>query len=75
MDTACGSLRTARERPAEIAACGRATAPALLDQVGVLIAQDTPPHVALEVSQVDFCDSSGINAFVRLWKRAAADGG
>ncbi|TDC84027.1 hypothetical protein [Actinomadura sp. 7K507] len=36
-----------------------ATAPASLDQVGLLIAQDTSPHIALEVSQVDFCDSSG----------------
>lgn len=52
-----------------------ATAPALLDQVGLLIAQETPPRVALEVSQVDFCDSSGLNAFIRLWKRAAAGGG
>ncbi|TMR28959.1 STAS domain-containing protein [Actinomadura geliboluensis] len=51
------------------------TAPALLDQVGLLIAQETPPRIALELSQLSGCDSSGINAFVRLWKRAGAAGG
>jgi anti-sigma B factor antagonist len=51
------------------------TVPALLDQVGLLIGQKTPPRIALELSQVSFCDSSGINAFIRLWKRAGAVGG
>ncbi|MER7547967.1 STAS domain-containing protein [Spirillospora sp. NPDC127506] len=51
------------------------TVPALLDEVGLLIGQKTPPRIALELSQVSFCDSSGINAFIRLWKRAGAVGG
>ncbi|WP_165950151.1 STAS domain-containing protein [Actinomadura sp. GC306] len=52
-----------------------ATAPALLDEVAGLIAREAPPRIALEVSRVSFCDSSGINVFIRLWKRAAACGG
>ncbi|MEU4829004.1 STAS domain-containing protein [Actinomadura sp. NPDC023710] len=58
--------------------CGEldvATAPALLDRVGLLIAQETPPRIALQLSQVSFCDSSGVNAFIRLWKRVSAVGG
>ncbi|MDL4813133.1 STAS domain-containing protein [Actinomadura opuntiae] len=49
-----------------------ATAPGLLDQVGRLIALTTSPCIALEMSGVTFCDSSGINAVVRLWKRTKA---
>jgi hypothetical protein len=37
-----------------------ATAPGLLAQVGRLIAMVDSPHVALETSEVSFCDSSGI---------------
>ncbi|MFC6929017.1 STAS domain-containing protein [Actinomadura yumaensis] len=29
----------------------------------------------MELSQVAFCDSSGLNAFLRLWKRAKVVGG
>ncbi|MFB4295794.1 STAS domain-containing protein [Actinomadura sp. NTSP31] len=52
-----------------------ATAPGLLDQVGRLIALTASPCIALEMSGVTFCDSSGINAVVRLWKRIRATGG
>ncbi|CNF13960.1 STAS domain-containing protein [Actinomadura geliboluensis] len=53
----------------------RFTVAALLDRAGALIAHEVPPRVALELSQVSFCDSSGLNAFVRLWKSAGAAGG
>ncbi|MEU9025043.1 STAS domain-containing protein [Actinomadura sp. NPDC048394] len=43
-----------------------ATAPGLLTQVGRLIALTTSPCIALEMSQITFRDSSGINAVVRL---------
>ena len=52
-----------------------ATAPALVDRVGKLIVQETPPRIALMLSQVSFCDSSGLNAFVRLCRQAEAAGG
>ncbi|MEU6033933.1 STAS domain-containing protein [Actinomadura sp. NPDC047616] len=51
------------------------TAPVLLNRVGLLIGLHAAPHVALDVSRVAFCDSSGINAFVRLVRRARAAGG
>ncbi|MER6817205.1 STAS domain-containing protein [Spirillospora sp. NPDC000708] len=50
------------------------TAPAVIDQVAELVMTDRT-QVALELSQVTFCDSSGLNAFVRLWKHAQAAGG
>ncbi|MDL4818538.1 STAS domain-containing protein [Actinomadura opuntiae] len=52
-----------------------ATAPAVIDQVSRLLTMVSPPRIALDLTQVTFCDSSGLNAFVRLWKRAAAAGG
>lgn len=51
------------------------TEPEFSEQVGQLIAQQPGPRIALELSQLAFCDSSGLNALVRLWKRAAAVGG
>ncbi len=36
-------------------------------------ARDFPqPHVVLDLSQVTFCDSSGLGAFVTLWKALRA---
>ncbi|MFB4313880.1 STAS domain-containing protein [Actinomadura sp. 21ATH] len=52
-----------------------ATAAAFADRVGELISVGRAPRIALEVSRLRFCDSSGINALIRLWKRAAAAGG
>lgn len=49
-----------------------ATAPALNDHLSLTLVVDCPPRVALELSGVRFCDSSGVNAFVRGWKRASA---
>ncbi|WP_301174832.1 STAS domain-containing protein [Actinomadura geliboluensis] len=51
------------------------TARVLVDRVGRVIAQEVPPRVALLLSGVGFCDSSGINAFVQLSRRAQAAGG
>ncbi|MFG2006734.1 STAS domain-containing protein [Spirillospora sp. NPDC048911] len=51
------------------------TAPALRDQIGALIDARTAPRIALEMSRLTFCDSSGLNALIRLWKRAVAAGG
>lgn len=47
-----------------------ATAPSLIDEVGKLIAVKDQGPIALETSHVTFCDSSGLNAFIRLWKQA-----
>jgi anti-sigma B factor antagonist len=52
-----------------------ATVPALDYHVPRALSADSPPRVALELSGVRFCDSSGINAFVRGWKRARDAGG
>ncbi|MFF0526709.1 STAS domain-containing protein [Actinomadura nitritigenes] len=51
------------------------TAPALTDEISSLIELQHPPYIALELSGLDFCDSSGLNAFIRLWKRINAAGG
>ncbi|MFI0370047.1 STAS domain-containing protein [Actinomadura sp. 1N219] len=36
---------------------------------------DGPPRVVLDVGGVGFCDSSGLNALIVLWKAARAAGG
>ncbi|TDC76784.1 STAS domain-containing protein [Actinomadura sp. 7K507] len=36
---------------------------------------DGPPRVVLDVGEVGFCDSSGLNALIVLWKSAHRDGG
>ncbi|MFF0526711.1 STAS domain-containing protein [Actinomadura nitritigenes] len=45
-----------------------ATVPALMEQAETAIAMTGAPWLALDLSQVSFCDSSGLNAFIRLWK-------
>ncbi|MFB4314850.1 STAS domain-containing protein [Actinomadura sp. 21ATH] len=40
-----------------------------------MIDQRSEPRIALELAELVFCDSSGLNALVRLWKRAAAADG
>lgn len=49
-----------------------ATAPVLNDHLSRALVADNPPRIALELSGVRHCDSSGINAFVYGWKRARA---
>lgn len=52
-----------------------ATAPGLIAEVDRLITMSSSPCIALDMAAVSFCDSSGINALVRLWKQVnAADG-
>ncbi|MER7547270.1 STAS domain-containing protein [Spirillospora sp. NPDC127506] len=51
-----------------------ATVPALDDHVSRAWSADRPPRLALELSGVRFCDSSGINAFVRGWKTRQSPG-
>ncbi|WP_165964350.1 STAS domain-containing protein [Actinomadura sp. KC216] len=36
---------------------------------------DGPPRVVLDIGGVGFCDSSGLNALIVLWKAARAGGG
>ncbi|MDJ0463362.1 STAS domain-containing protein [Streptomyces sp. H27-C3] len=49
-------------------------APALHTRCLALIEQGHP-HLVLDLSQVAFCDSSGLNTFINLWHRTqAADG-
>jgi anti-sigma B factor antagonist len=52
-----------------------ATAPDLEDQIGRLLASQFLPQIAVDASQLSFCDSSGLNVLIQLWKRAAAGGG
>ncbi|MFD0854542.1 STAS domain-containing protein [Actinomadura adrarensis] len=51
------------------------TAPTLNEQVDDLVARRSPPRIALEMSEVTFCDSSGLNTLVRLWRRTTAKDG
>ncbi|TYB41756.1 STAS domain-containing protein [Actinomadura chibensis] len=36
---------------------------------------DGPPRVVLDIGEVGFCDSSGLNALIVLWKAARRAGG
>ncbi|MDX6430796.1 MAG: anti-sigma factor antagonist [Streptosporangiaceae bacterium] len=36
---------------------------------------EPPPRVAIDLSRLRFCDSSGLNLLVRTWKRLRSDGG
>ncbi|TDC55650.1 anti-sigma factor antagonist [Actinomadura sp. KC345] len=36
---------------------------------------DGPPRVVMDVGEVSFCDSSGLNALIVLWKSAHRGGG
>ncbi|MGI5330940.1 STAS domain-containing protein [Actinomadura nitritigenes] len=52
-----------------------ATAPQLLGHIAGILQAGPPARMALELSGLTFCDSSGLNAFVRIWKRTIAIGG
>ncbi|GLW66742.1 hypothetical protein Arub01_49860 [Actinomadura rubrobrunea] len=52
-----------------------ATVPELFERISELIASRPEPFIALDMSGVTFCDSSGINTLIRLWKHAKAAGG
>ncbi|MGW7461876.1 STAS domain-containing protein [Streptomyces sp. NPDC054797] len=49
------------------------TAPRLGEQATNLLT--THPHLVLDMSQVTFCDSSGLNTLLRLCRHAATVGG
>ncbi|MEV5825495.1 STAS domain-containing protein [Spirillospora sp. NPDC052242] len=49
---------------------GPLLADAALDAAG-----EGHPHVILEMSRVPFCDSSGLNALIRLYRRLRAEQG
>lgn len=44
----------------------------LLADAALEAAGEGHPHVILELSQVPFCDSSGLNALIRLYRRLRA---
>src|SRR5512139_643282 len=52
-----------------------ATAPGLQERLDLVLAASARPNVALEVSGLGFCDSSGLGLLVRLWKQVQQDGG
>lgn len=39
------------------------------------LVSEGPPHVVLDLSQIDFVDSSGLGALVQITKQAQTDGG
>lgn len=51
------------------------SAPYLGDRVAVSLADQTCPHLVLEVSAVEFCDTSGLNAVIGAYKRVTGAGG
>ncbi|MEU7482263.1 STAS domain-containing protein [Lentzea sp. NPDC042327] len=50
------------------------TAPRLRERGLSLLAEGTP-HLLLDMSEVDFCDSSGLSVVIALWAQANASGG
>ncbi|WP_329791601.1 STAS domain-containing protein [Lentzea sp. DG1S-22] len=50
------------------------TAPRLREQGMSLLAEGFP-NLLLEMSEVDFCDSSGLSVVIALWQQAHASGG
>lgn len=52
-----------------------ATAPQLEQRLDLVLDAAARPSVALEVSGLGFCDSSGLGLLVRLWKRLQRDEG
>lgn len=50
------------------------TAPLLRERGMSLLAEDFP-HLLLDMSEVDFCDSSGLSVVIALWNQAQAGGG
>jgi anti-sigma B factor antagonist len=51
-----------------------ATGRSLADQVGAVMADGPPGELILNVAELRFCDSAGINALVRLRKLADQHG-
>lgn len=54
---------------------GAGTAPTLRARLEGLLARETPQQVVLDLGEVDFVDSSGLGAIVRVHKQLRAAGG
>ncbi|KOV85296.1 STAS domain-containing protein [Nocardia sp. NRRL S-836] len=70
-------VRAAGAGRAVIAIAGEldpATAPRLREQ-GLSLLTGGSPHLLLDMSGVDFCDSSGLSVVIGLWQQAHAGGG
>ncbi|MFB4315953.1 STAS domain-containing protein [Actinomadura sp. 21ATH] len=52
-----------------------ASAPGLDEHVSQVVRLHVPPLVAVDLSGVEFFDSSGLNALIRAWKRVGTAGG
>jgi anti-anti-sigma factor len=51
------------------------TLPVLETRLRTAADEHSPPRLALDLSDLNFCDSSGLNAIVRAWQQSvAADG-
>ncbi len=53
---------------------GSATASRLREEGSALLA-DGPVRLLLDMSEVDFCDSSGLSAVIGLWQQALGNSG
>ena len=52
------------------------TVPLLKSRLGLAeLLADRPPRVAIDLSRLRFCDSSGLNLLVRTWKLLRSHGG
>ncbi|MFC4586274.1 STAS domain-containing protein [Sphaerisporangium corydalis] len=52
-----------------------ATTPRLAGELGVVYELDHPPRLIFDLSELEFCDSSGLGALVRAYKQVRqADG-
>jgi anti-sigma B factor antagonist len=51
------------------------TAPRLEAELSQVVSSRSEPQVAIDLSALKFCDSSGLNAILRAWKGIKAVGG
>ncbi|KAB2347229.1 STAS domain-containing protein [Actinomadura rudentiformis] len=46
-----------------------------MNHIADMARRQTPPLVAVDLSGLEFCDSSGLNALVRAWKQISTANG
>ena len=51
------------------------TAPRLAAELNSVLARDDPARIVVDMSGVDFCDSTGMNVLLSALKRAREQGG
>ncbi|SEG79966.1 anti-sigma B factor antagonist [Nonomuraea solani] len=51
------------------------TSPHLEHELAKVCRQQNPPLVIMDLSGVEFCDSSGLSSLVRVWRQIDHDGG